>query len=186
MSANTDRRVNRTKLALRRALLELIAKGDYDAISIQDIVNQADIGRSTFYAHYADKEDLLLENMAALVDHLRSQIRHDAGIHPALAFGRPTLEHVAQVRPMFVALLSTPGTRVVRDRFQQTLGELVAESLPKFPGTRDLPSAVVVDFVTSSFIVVARWWVIDAPSRSLSEVHRVFIRLVSPTLEAYE
>ena len=48
MSSNTDRRVNRTKLALRRALLELIAKGDYDTISIQDVVNQADVGRSTF------------------------------------------------------------------------------------------------------------------------------------------
>jgi AcrR family transcriptional regulator len=60
MSAEpTDRRVRRTQDLLRRALLSLIQEKGYDRITVQDILDRADIGRSTFYAHYRDKDDLL-------------------------------------------------------------------------------------------------------------------------------
>lgn len=54
-----DRRVRRTKRRLKEALLELIEERDYDGITVQDIADRADVGRSTFYSHYGSKEDLL-------------------------------------------------------------------------------------------------------------------------------
>src|SRR5262245_65774233 len=58
-STATDRRVRRTRELLRVALLELIQEQGYDRITVQDILDRADIGRSTFYAYYRDKDDLL-------------------------------------------------------------------------------------------------------------------------------
>src|SRR5512139_4063861 len=54
-----DRRSRRTRQALVEALLALLTAKNYDEISINDIVDRANVGRSTFYAHYQDKDDLL-------------------------------------------------------------------------------------------------------------------------------
>ena len=58
---SADRRVRRTRKALRDALLTLAARRSWDDISVQDICSAADVGRSTFYAHY-DGKDALLAN----------------------------------------------------------------------------------------------------------------------------
>src|SRR6202012_5392571 len=59
-----DRRVRRTRDLLHRALLDLIAEKGYPHITVQDILDRADVGRSTFYTHYRDKEDLLRSGIA--------------------------------------------------------------------------------------------------------------------------
>lgn len=56
---NTDRRVRRTRRALHDALLTLMTEKSFDAVTVQDIIDRADVGRSTFYSHFTDKRDLL-------------------------------------------------------------------------------------------------------------------------------
>src|SRR5688572_15174255 len=63
-----DRRIQRTRQSLRTALLELIKKKGYDAISIEEITECANVGRATFYLHYKDKEDLLLEEFSEMAN----------------------------------------------------------------------------------------------------------------------
>ena len=55
-----DRRVQRTRALLLSALLDLIVEQGYEEITVQDIVDRANVGRSTFYAHFLDKRELLL------------------------------------------------------------------------------------------------------------------------------
>ena len=55
---STDRRVLRTRAVLRDALITLVGESGWDAITVQDICDRAKVGRSTFYMHFADKEDL--------------------------------------------------------------------------------------------------------------------------------
>src|SRR5512134_2395474 len=64
----TDRRIQRTCQSLRTALLELIQKKEYDGISIEEITERANVGRATFYLHYKDKEDLLLEEFREMAN----------------------------------------------------------------------------------------------------------------------
>src|SRR5215204_6539316 len=63
-----DRRIQRTRLSLRAALLELLKKKNYDDISIEEITEHANVGRATFYLHYQDKEDLLLEQFREMAN----------------------------------------------------------------------------------------------------------------------
>ena len=172
--------MNRTKKALRRALLELMTERGYEVIGIQDIVDRADVGRSTFYAHYADKDDLLVENMAALGDYLRMKMAdaQEAVPHPALAFSLPMLEHMDEARMMFRGLLGPKRSRVVHVFFNDILCELVRERL----GTQELPQGVVVQFLVAGFMAVARWWIIESPKSSVAQVQEIYLRLVSQTL----
>src|SRR5512140_447377 len=63
-----DRRIQRTRQSLRAALLELIKEKSYDDISIEEITERANVGRATFYLHYKDKEDLLLEEFSEMAN----------------------------------------------------------------------------------------------------------------------
>ena len=65
-----DRRVQRTRTLLTRALMELIVEKGYQAITVQDIIDRANLGRSTFYAHFLDKEDLLMSGLEEVVHQL--------------------------------------------------------------------------------------------------------------------
>ena len=61
-----DRRVARSKRALKEALTDLILERGYEAVTVQDVIDRADVGRSTFYAHFLDKDDLLMAILADL------------------------------------------------------------------------------------------------------------------------
>src|SRR5205807_7538962 len=69
-----DRRRSRTRRSLSQALIELILEKHYDEITVQDVIDRADVGRSTFYAHYRDKEDLLESDFEKFFDGLVSHI----------------------------------------------------------------------------------------------------------------
>jgi len=95
-----DRRINRTRRALREAMLSLILEKGYDAVTVDEITARADVSRSTFYLHYRDKEDILLENLEAIVDDLLVQF---ASL-PLLAWKTPN-DSSGQVQPTPILLV---------------------------------------------------------------------------------
>ncbi len=86
MQAKEDRRVGRTRKLLEDALHDLIVEKGYEAVTVQDIIDRANVGRSTFYAHYTDKQQLLFSHFADLEAHLagpgRAGIRLQLGDVP--------------------------------------------------------------------------------------------------------
>ena len=66
-----DRRVKRTHELLQKALVDLIAERGYDAVTVQDILDHADVGRTTFYKYYTSKDDLFMRCHEAIVGELR-------------------------------------------------------------------------------------------------------------------
>jgi len=69
-----DRRVRRTRRALREAMLDLMEEKGYDQVTVEELTDRADIGRTTFYLHYSAKQDLLLEQFGELLDQLVVQL----------------------------------------------------------------------------------------------------------------
>ena len=67
-----DRRVRKTRRALRESLFSLVAERGWDSVSVQHVCERADVGRSTFYTHFADREDLLLSGFDDLKLELRA------------------------------------------------------------------------------------------------------------------
>src|SRR5258708_26087779 len=75
----TDKRVERTRKLLQTALIDLIGERGYDAITIQDMVDRANVGRTTFYLHYTSKDDLFMSCHMAFVSEFRAGPLH---LHP--------------------------------------------------------------------------------------------------------
>jgi AcrR family transcriptional regulator len=165
-----DRRVSRTRRALRQALVDLLPESAYESITVQDIARRADVGRSTFYAHYVDKEDLLVESLRELGELVAVDQAEPLG------FARPLLEHVAEVRPMFRALLGRCGPTVVQDTFAEMIREVLRNTWGAGIGRED----ATVHFVAAGFVAIARWWVLERPDLGVDEVHAHFLALATP------
>ena len=77
-----DRRVRRTRKLLHDAFISLVIEKGYEKTTIQDILDRADVGRSTFYVHYRDKEALLTANFDAMQEQLECELDQIAATGP--------------------------------------------------------------------------------------------------------
>jgi len=105
-----DRRVQRTQHFLRNALFSLIQEKGFESLSVQDIIDRADVGRATFYAHFDNKEDLLLsgfEDLRALLKERQRQALSHGTIFEERIFGfsHEMLTHVNEHRHLFQAVV---------------------------------------------------------------------------------
>lgn len=127
MAPSPDRRVRRTKLLLHRALIELILEKGYSRTTVQDILDRADVGRSTFYSHYRDKDDLLV---VSCTEYVRAVV-NDSGT-PDTRLWDPvrTLLHMAeQNREVYRALVGRRSGAVLIRATVQMVHEILADHL---------------------------------------------------------
>lgn len=133
MTEHVDRRVRRTRAQLHRALIELMLERDYARISVRDILDRADIGRSTFYTHFRDKDDLLL---VSSIEYVRAAISAPLPPDPDAP---PETERLAPIHRLFVlaeqhpdvygALLGRSAGGVVLRATRGVVGRLLTEQL---------------------------------------------------------
>src|SRR5262250_1647546 len=69
-----DRRIRRTQHNLTHAMVDLVTEKRFDDITVQNLIDRAEIGRSTFYSHFRDKEDLFQRNWERFLDMCLEQI----------------------------------------------------------------------------------------------------------------
>lgn len=168
-----DRRVRKTREALYASLVSLIVTKGYDATTVQDVIAEADVGRSTFYEHFSSKEDLLRYGFGRLREQIES-VRATVGVQP-FAFVAPLFEHARNHAGLYAALLGGRGGVIAQRHFREVLSELVAEEV-RHAGD---PAAA---FAVGSIVgVLEAWlekprrgnqdalvvWLIDALQRSL-------------------
>ncbi|RKN53152.1 TetR/AcrR family transcriptional regulator [Micromonospora costi] len=178
-----DRRVRRTREAIHRALVTLMLEKGYDAVTVAEIIERADIGRSTFYTHYTDKQHVLYTTLDAVADFLRAQ--RDASGGRLFGFSRALFEHVHEQRELLRALLGRRGGTVVHNRIRQVLVDLVREDLE----SRARPDAVVpieiaVDSVVGSYLALLGRWADDREPYPPQQMDAVFRQLVIPGIAA--
>ena len=70
-----DRRIRRTQKSLHEALISLVLEKNYDSITVQEILDRADVGRSTFYAHFDGKDELLISGTHELRNTLNAALQ---------------------------------------------------------------------------------------------------------------
>src|SRR5437773_6197353 len=188
MASTPDRRVRRTRKALQDALVGLMIEKDYEAVTVQDIIDRADVGRSTFYTHYTDKDDLLRDNFAGL----RSIVEQPAPLEPAnrrrlLRFSLPLFRHVHAQRRLARALFGRPGGGPVVRQVEQMLADIVRAELAELfatdPSTR-APEQAVVRYVVGAYLALVNWWLDADPVVSPEEADRIFQSLVAPGIRA--
>ena len=174
-----DRRVRRTQEALRDALVGLILEKGYQAITVQDIVDRADVGRSTFYAHFTDKDELLLRGLEELHNALDAA---DGTIGPSLfASARGLYAHAGDERRLYRAIFGRLGGGPLPVRVE---GELFARVSSEFarhaPGASPSTRAMAARVTTSGFLGLLRLWLDEDEAASSDAVADAFLAMVLP------
>jgi AcrR family transcriptional regulator len=155
-----DRRVRRTRRLVQEALVALIIERGYDRVTVQDVLDRADVGRSTFYAHFRDKEALF----GSCFDDLRESLQRELdAMTPGLAPpdpGRPVgviFEHAYRNRLVYQAVCGRRGDNLISRHLHDLVVGLLREHLSTV-GTR-LPAEVVAEYHANALLGVLVWWV---------------------------
>jgi AcrR family transcriptional regulator len=178
-----DRRTRRTRQLLRDALIALMLEKRYDKITVQDIIDRADVGRSTFYAHYRDKEDLHQSSFAEMLEALTHHLREsDTGSHRLV----PSLElfrHVQQQHHLYKALVPGRGVELLfktgHDYISRIIERRLAAHLPE-QQTPTVPLPVVANYVAGALVTLLKWWLDHQMSYSPERMDEIFQQLVMP------
>lgn len=152
-----DRRVERTRRTLHSALIALLHERSWDEVSVQDICERADVGRSTFYTHFTDREELLLIGFDNMRKQLHAHIaQQTSSARRPLQFMEGLIVHAHANQRLFRALVGKRGGQAVLQRFRQLLVELVREDLATFcpPGPEQ---DVAVRFVAGGLLELLSW-----------------------------
>lgn len=181
MVTSPDRRVRRTRAALRDALLDLMAERGYDAVTVQDIIDRADVGRSTFYNHYTDKDALLRDGFADLRTIVTPPDGTATGTRAILRFSLPLLRHVHEQRRLVRALFGHGAAPVVR-QIESLLVGVVREDLAGHPAR--VPVDALARYVVAAHLALMEWWLTEQPRLQPEEVDHIFHALVAPGVRA--
>ena len=167
-----DRRVQRTRDALREALMHLMVECGWDAIDVQTLCARANIGRSTFYQHYFNKEELLKANFAVLREILLTQAKTDSTQPEPLGFVYGLVAHVHGAQAVFRALLDRRSGQYVQDRFRELLVELVQSGTPP---SRAWQTAARAHYLGGALFEMLAWWLGNNRPQKPEEVSRLFL-----------
>jgi AcrR family transcriptional regulator len=187
-----DRRVQKTRKALHEALISLMAHKKYEWVAVQNILDQANVGRSTFYMHYRDKNDLLMDGLYDLWETLHqaqdAAVDSNKNYEMVIGFSLALFQHTFGHRDLFRMLVGTNAWSLVQHRMEEMLMELIrkkARRLYKEEFFRNGSFELFCVFLASSFLSVLNWWLSQENPISPEEIDLLFRQMVVPTLIAH-
>jgi AcrR family transcriptional regulator len=186
-----DRRVQKTRSLLHQALGSLILEKSYETITLKEILDRANVGRSTFYMHFRDKDELLVSSIQGMLRAGQparppSSARRDERV---LWFSLRLLEHIHHHQNMSEVRMGARGRAIIHDHLRSVLAEMIADEVDKcLDSCRSKPSHVsptlLAHFIASTFVLVLDWWVDTRSALRPNEINAAFQALVLPTLTA--
>lgn len=193
-----DRRVRKTRHALREAMLNLMEEKGYDQVTVEELTSRADIGRTTFYLHYNAKQDLLIEQFGELMDQLVAQLsqiplsawRQDGDLmavdtHPK----RPIcmiFQHAAENEELYRIVLQGEGVDQAAERLQAIMTNAVNAYLRHKLGdeseqlTLQIPIDVFANYFAGALLGVIKWWLEAGMPYTSQEMETMFFQMFLP------
>jgi len=182
-----DRRSLRTRAALRDALIQLIAERGWDDIAVQDVCERANIGRSTFYAHYPNKDALLVGGF----EDLRGELQRHAAANPVplqsarqpvagFRFAPGLIEHAHEHRKVFRGMIGRRSGYVVQQRFREMVVSLIDDELPRNTGA--MPRQAAARWLAGAFVELLAWWVEQRAPMAPAALAALMNELAQPVL----
>lgn len=167
MSNKVDRRVKRTKRMLGEAILALVVEQEYEALTINEITQRADVNRATFYLHYNSKDELLVEALEAKFEELIATFQVtsiEKPIWESPEVDIAVFQHVAEHAALYKVLLGERGMGYIINRILGYITDvsiqLLEASLPA--GTiLPVPHELVARHYAGSLYALLSWWVMN-------------------------
>src|SRR5437762_3062344 len=176
----TDARVLRTQDLLGDALIELMHEKPFDSITVQEVLDRAAVGRSTFYAHFRDKDDLFLSDIEHFFDLVSTMLTRS---HEASNRVAPVCElfaHIAEVRQFYAALIAAGKIHDVIELGQGYLARSIEQRLLDLgtPSMDDLHRKAVGHSLAGALFAMLSWWIDHGMQPSPVEMDQLYHQLV--------
>ena len=181
MSDKQDRRSQRTRHLLGEALVALIREKDYNTITVSDIIERANVGRSTFYAHYRDKDALFVGELDRVIEILSHRIpnQEESPFFPSLGLFR----HIGEEYELYKALLWGSGIDLLIKHLQKSLSNRIEQGLQKSGREFEVPLPILASFIAGSFLTLLKWWLENKMIYSPEEMDKIFQSLTMAGIE---
>ncbi len=181
MERGMDRRQRKTREAIFNAFIDLLSKKNYNNVTVGEIIEIADVGRATFYAHFATKDFLLKDLCTELFDHLfysnkqnifSCDINDNDFLH--------LFKHVKKNDNNICKLLSSKNNELFLEYFKNGVKSLVLKNFAQFESKKPaiIPKDFWVNHITSTFIETLRWWLENKTKQSPEAITEYFLLLV--------
>ena len=182
-----DRRQRKTREAIFAAFTELLSEKAYEQITVGEIINRADIGRSTFYAHFETKDFLLKELCEELFCHVFDAAGEGDDTHRhifACSKQEPVflhlLRHLQRNDCNLLKLLSCPSNALFLQYFKRNLRAMIANQLALFEARKSekLPEAFWINHIAATFVETVQWWIDNGMKQSPETIAEYFFLAV--------
>lgn len=171
-----DRRIQRTRILLRDALMRLVEQKGYDEITIQDIADEANVARTTFYLHFKDKDELLFDTMREMYDALYEQVQASnlKCLTNTAQCDDTDFRHVSEHAEFYRILFSERGSAAFMVQVQRYLAESIMKTiLPEIEqveGQPRIPVEIMAHAYAGAQIGVMKWWLDNEQPYSSEEM----------------
>ena len=168
----TDRRVRRTRRALQKSLVDLILEKGYDAVTIEEITDRADLGRTTFYLHYKDKEELLMHAIDTICEDfiethssLLAQIDSPENALKQLRYNLDErilyyiFDHARENANLYKVMLRGEGGARATRRFANVIQDETVKRLKQIKGLEiKVPIEIFAVYFSGTIMEMVTWW----------------------------
>lgn len=161
----TDRRSRRTRQLLQKALIELIGERGYDAVTIQEIVDRANVGRTTFYQYYDSKDDLFMDCHETIVGELHLGLFHPLSREELISSQLPAemssaYRHLEEGRALLYSIFQGKDSvlilRQIRDRSAREIEMNLRSAFTEAEST--VPLDMLANYLAGAQIALMQWW----------------------------
>ena len=174
----TDRRILRTRNLLGDALVALLQKRKFDEITVQDVLDRAGVGRSTFYVHYRDKNDLFLSDVEDFFELCSSLLKKHNAPPERLLPVHEIFAHIREMREFYLAVvrsgMMTDVQALGRGVFARSIEERLRAAGVKLEPLQRSAKAYAL---AGSFFSLLDWWLDKGMKIDPEEMDRLFHRM---------
>ena len=186
-----DRRQQKTRAAIFQAFSALVSEKNYSRITVQENIDRANVGRTTFYAHFETKEDLLKALCGELFGHILASaqdITHTHGLYsdgsaPESIFCH-LLQHLQENDGNILGLLSGESSELFLRHFKDSLRELIRTQFiaQSRKANLNLPRDFLVNHICGNFVEMVLWWIRGGRTQTPAELDRYFRAVIEPVV----
>lgn len=188
-----DRRQKKTRDAIFQAFTALLAEKNYNQIPVQEIIDRANVGRTTFYTHFETKDELLKALCTELFGHIIDTAMGMQHEYAHCSYGSETdsvflhlLHHLQENDNSILELLSSQNNEIFLRCFKSNLKELILRQYADKGLLRSsrLPEDYLVNHIASSFVETVDWWLAQKMKTAPEEIAEYFEAVIEPVLNA--
>ena len=183
----TDARVRRTRDALGDALVALMQEKPFDTITVQDVLDRAKVGRSTFYSHYSDKDDLLMSDAEEFFESIAMLLSVGGDESDRVFPVREFFSHIVEAKQFVDALVSSGKFNDNMELARGLFARGIERRLSELPRGRGIPAderPAIAFAHAGALLSLLTWWIDRGMRQPPAQMDQLFHKMLWKGVES--